>query len=353
LPGPQPKDQVIPDDLIVQGSLCTGFDCVNNESFGFDTVRLKENNLRIAFEDTSTGTFPTVDWELTANDSASGGLSRFSILDRTNNVTPVTVEAAASTDSLRIAASGNVGLGTATPARRLHIVGTDTPAIRLDQSPAAGFPPYAWELAGNESNFFVRDFSGGGTLPFRIRPGAPTSALLIDDDGDVGLGIADPTARLHLRSFSAPTQPWIRVTETALGPPLVDTTRFELDGQGNLYVGGSITQLSSRSSKTNLVEVAGAEILDRLAALPLYTWNYLSADLADRHIGPVAEDFHAAFGLGSNERSLAPADVAGVALAATQALQAEVAARDRRIEELEARLARLEAALEASATTPR
>ena len=56
------NDQVIPDDLIVQGSGCFGFDCVNNESFGFDTIRLKENNLRIKAEDTSVGTFPTNDW---------------------------------------------------------------------------------------------------------------------------------------------------------------------------------------------------------------------------------------------------------------------------------------------------
>ena len=46
-------DQVIPDDLIVQGSLCVGFDCVNNETFGTDTIKLKENNTRITFEDTS------------------------------------------------------------------------------------------------------------------------------------------------------------------------------------------------------------------------------------------------------------------------------------------------------------
>jgi hypothetical protein len=53
-------DQVIPDDLIVQGSACVGLDCVNNESFGFDTIRLKENNDRIQFDDTSTSAgFPT------------------------------------------------------------------------------------------------------------------------------------------------------------------------------------------------------------------------------------------------------------------------------------------------------
>src|SRR5947207_8458865 len=39
-------DQVIPDDLIVQGSICAGLDCVNNEDFGFDTIRVKENNTR-------------------------------------------------------------------------------------------------------------------------------------------------------------------------------------------------------------------------------------------------------------------------------------------------------------------
>src|ERR1700709_1525377 len=77
-------DQVIPDDLIVQGSTCVGLDCVNNESFGFDTIRLKENNTRIKFDDTSTlGGFAANDWQLTANDSAVGGLNKFSIENTT------------------------------------------------------------------------------------------------------------------------------------------------------------------------------------------------------------------------------------------------------------------------------
>src|SRR5690242_17047184 len=77
-------DDVIPDDLIVQGSACVGLDCVNNESFGFDTLRLKENNTRIKFQDTSTAAgFPNNSWQLTANDSASGGLNKFSIENTT------------------------------------------------------------------------------------------------------------------------------------------------------------------------------------------------------------------------------------------------------------------------------
>ena len=42
-------DQVFNDDVIIDGSLCVGFDCVNGESFGFDTIRLKDNNTRIKF----------------------------------------------------------------------------------------------------------------------------------------------------------------------------------------------------------------------------------------------------------------------------------------------------------------
>ena len=67
-------DQVTVDDSIIQGSLCAGLDCVNGESFNFDTIRLKENNVRLKFQDTSSSaSFPTNDWSIVANDSANGG----------------------------------------------------------------------------------------------------------------------------------------------------------------------------------------------------------------------------------------------------------------------------------------
>src|SRR5687767_11994604 len=106
-------DQVIPDDLITQGSACVGLDCVDNESFGFDTIRLKENNTRIKFDDTSMSTgFPSTDWQLTANDSASGGASKFSIEDITAATVPFTVLGAAPTNSLFVGSTGKVGLRT-------------------------------------------------------------------------------------------------------------------------------------------------------------------------------------------------------------------------------------------------
>jgi hypothetical protein len=197
---PVANDQVIPDDLIVQASLCVGFDCVNNESFGFDTIRLKENNLRIKFEDTSsTAGFPSSDWQLTANDSASGGANKFSVEDITGARIPFTIEGAATTNSVYIDSTGRIGFRTATPVLDLHANTTDTPAIRLEQNNSGGWTAQTWDVAANEANFFVRDVTGGSRLPFRIRPGAPTSSIDISAIGNVGIGHGTPgTSRVYL-----------------------------------------------------------------------------------------------------------------------------------------------------------
>jgi hypothetical protein len=201
------NDQVIPDDLIVQGSACVGLDCVNNENFGFDTIRLKENNLRIHFDDTSTSAgFPANDWRIIANDSASGGSSKFSVEDSTSAKTPMTITAGAATNSIFVDSTGRVGFRTSTPVLDLHVSTGNTPAIRLEQTTSAGFTAQTWDVAGNEANFFVRDVTGGSRLPFRIRPGAPTSSIDINASGDVGIGTASPSEKLHVfENVNTPT----------------------------------------------------------------------------------------------------------------------------------------------------
>jgi hypothetical protein len=187
-------DQVIADDLIVQGSACVGLDCVNNESFGFDTIRLKENNTRLKFDDTSTAAgFPNNDWQLTANDSASGGANKFSIDDITGSKTPFTITAGAATNSIFVSSSSKVGFRTSTPALDLHITTGDTPANRYEQTTSGGFSAQTWDIGANEANFFVRDVTGGSRLPLRIRPGAPTSSIDINASGNVGIGSSSPT----------------------------------------------------------------------------------------------------------------------------------------------------------------
>jgi hypothetical protein len=199
-------DQVIPDDLIVQGSACIGLDCVNNESFGFDTIRLKENNTRIKFDDTSTSAgFPANDWQLTANDSASGGSSKFSIEDITGSKVPFTIRAGAATNSIFVDSTGRLGLRTSTPVLDIHVNTSNTPALRLEQNNSGGFTAQTWDVAGNEANFFVRDVTGGSRLPFRIRPGAPTSSIDISATGNVGIGTASPAGLLHINAATNDT----------------------------------------------------------------------------------------------------------------------------------------------------
>jgi hypothetical protein len=197
-------DQVIADDLIVQGSACIGLDCVNNESFGFDTVRLKENNTRLKFEDTSADLrFATHDWQLTANDSAAGGAEKFSIEDITAQTVPFTVTGSAPSNSIFVDSTGRVGFRTSTPVLDLHTNTGNTPALRFEQNNSGGFTAQTWDVGGNEANFFVRDVTGGSRLPFRIRPGAPTSSIDINGSGFVGIGTASPIQRLHLFSGGA------------------------------------------------------------------------------------------------------------------------------------------------------
>lgn len=193
------KDQVIADDLIVDGSACVGTDCVDGESFGFDTGRYKENNLRIHFDDTSdSASFPGNDWRIVINDTGNGGANYFGIEDATAGIMSFRIEAGAPANSLVVDDGGRVGVGTLTPAVETHIVNGDSPTLRLEQDGSSGFTPQSWDLASNESNFFIRDVTNGSTLPFRIQPGAPSDALYIRNSGNIGLGTDSPQAALHV-----------------------------------------------------------------------------------------------------------------------------------------------------------
>ena len=190
--------QVFTTDVIVQGSLCAGFDCVNGESFGFDTIRLKENNLRIHFQDTSTSaSFPSADWRLVANDTGNGGANYFAIEDSDNGTQPFRVASGSGNNALIVAASGNVGMGTATPTVQLQVTDGNTPTLRLEQDGSSGFGAQSWDVAGNETNFFVRDTTNSSRIPFKIIPNTAADQLVIHPSG-VGISERNPTAALHV-----------------------------------------------------------------------------------------------------------------------------------------------------------
>lgn len=373
-----PMDQVISDDLIVQGSTCVGFDCINNETFSFDTLRLKENNLQIHFEDTSTGTFPSNDWRIIANDSTNGGRNYLTIQDATAGTRPFWVMAGAPENALYVGSNGLAGFGTSTPVMALSTLRGDTPGVRLEQA-GGGWTPHTWDIGGNEANFFVRDVTSGSRLPLRIFPGAATSTLTLNDRG-VAIGVTRASARLHVRDndadrraqqlrFESPVRTRLAFADASgvdswhidVGTGNAGAVSFikpgarnmsnlalmRLDVAGNLRLLGTLTQNSDRDTKRPGDAVDVRAVLDGVLALPITRWSFL-ADSADvTHIGPMAQDFHAAFGLGDSARSIAPLDTSGVALAAIQGLAAELEARDARISELELDVARLAEAVEA------
>jgi endosialidase-like protein len=382
-------DVVTADDEIIQGSLCVGLDCVNNESFGFDTIRLKENNTRIKFDDTSSSTgFPNHDWQLTANDSASGGANKFSIEDITASTVPMTITGSAPTNSIFVDSTGRVGFRTSTPVLDLHVATSNTPAMRLEQNNSGGFTAQTWDVAGNEANFFVRDVTGGSRLPFRIRPGAPTSSIDINASGQVGVGTASPTTQLDVvgtiraRVNNAFGLQFNKADGTAgdvaaldinntlilkgLGGGLVvrdatnTNTRMAVLDTGNVGIGTSapgsqlvianggttssinagsaqFTVASSRTFKENIEPVEVPDILTKIEAIPVVTYDFRNNGPKDR-LGLIAEDFHTVFGRG-DDKHIDGQDVQMALWIAVQKLTAENKALTDRLSKLEGELA--------------
>ena len=206
MPASLNADQVFVTDVIINGSLCVGVDCVNGESFGGDTIILKANNLRIYFNDTSnSASFPANDWRLTANGRNNGDDSYFAIDDATSGNTVFRVDAGAPNNALRVDTQGDVGIGLSNPVVELHVRDGDSPTLRLEQDGSSGFTAQTFDLVSNEANFFIRDVTNGSQLPFRIKPGADTDSLFIAANNNVGIGTDAPSEALHVRGTDGDT----------------------------------------------------------------------------------------------------------------------------------------------------
>ena len=202
-------------------------------------------------------------------------------------------------------------------------------------------------------------------------------ALNIDIDGRVGVGTSTPESALHVVRGDGTAR--VQVTETNPGPSMPfqgqaqGLVRFELNDEasgerwrftnagskfainnvgadspgtemsvfknGDMTITGLLTENSDADAKQDIVPVSAQDILARIAALPISEWSYIDAP-DYRHIGPMAQDFHAAFGLGRNEKGISTLDTSGVALAGIQALKAENDRLAARNLELESRVQR-------------
>jgi hypothetical protein len=309
-------DEVIYDDLIVDGSLCVGNDCYSGLAFGFDTIVLMENNLRIYFDDTSnTSSFPNNDWRIVCNDTTDGGGSYFALQDVSGGLTPFTIEAGAKTNSLYVDDDGQVGIGTSGPVFELHIKEGDTPSVRLHQSTAYGWPEQIWDVGGNETSFFIRDGTHAARLPFRIEPETPTSTLCLKSDGKVGVGTWSPGYPLELettglnavivaeRTSGAMTKMGSTSNQGQFGTISnhnlkivtnndtvisvnTDETLDMSDGGG---YDGTWNDASSREYKENIKNLTADEAMEAFAGLNPVRFNYKKHKEEER-LGFIAED---------------------------------------------------------------
>ena len=113
---------------------------------------------------------------------------------------------------------------------------------------------------------------------------------------------------------------------------------------------GAWSATSDRAVKENFRAIDPRDVLAKVSAMPITSWNYITEGAHSRHLGPVSQDFHSAFLLGSDDKSITSIDEAGVALAAIQGLyqivqekEAQVDVQRQRIVALEDRLAEVEA----------
>jgi len=121
-----------------------------------------------------------------------------------------------------------------------------------------------------------------------------------------------------------------------------------IDGNGNPNAGSQLvagsstwSTLSDRNSKANFAAVDTRALVEKLAQIPISTWNYKTQDASIRHIGPMAQDFAAAFGVGEDNTHISAIDADGVSLAAIQGLYQMIQEKDQRISQLESEVSQL------------
>ncbi len=317
---------VVNDDQIILGSECVGIDCATNESFGFDTLRLKESNLRIHIDDTSdSASFPANDWRLIFNDSGNGGANYFAVEDSTGGKVPFKVEAGAPSNTLYVDAAGDVGIKTATPAVDLHIVEGNTPTVRLEQDGSDGFTPQTWDMAGNETNFFIRDVTNGSKLPFRIKPNTAEDALFLEGDpGQVGINTKSPDASLHV------------VGNARIGDDDGTTVTQTLYVVGDALITGNLELGSSRSFKKDIRSLELEDAESTLAALRPVRFHY-KASPEDESVGFIAEEVPDLVAT-QTRKSISTMDVVAVLTKVLQDQQVSINRLENKISELESQV---------------
>ncbi len=206
-------------------------------------------------------------------------------------------------------------------------------------SNSTNFGAFVGGGAGNVANGLYSCILGGGTnetggAMSTVCGGQDNSAL-----GSFSLAAGHDAHADHFGSFVWASEGGASSADHQFSVFASGGTRIFSDGAGSAGVvlapgAGSWSTVSDRNHKENIAPVDPDQVLDRVAALSLSTWNYTTQDASIRHLGPMAQEFHAAFGLGTSPELIDTVDADGVALAAIQGLYARLAARDQELDQL-------------------
>jgi hypothetical protein len=258
--------------------------------------------------------------------------------------------------------------GARTSKRGFAVIGGGAPAL----IPASGggvrmmwFAPRAAFRAGSViSTEWDEDNIGWGSVAMGVYPrakgkGAVALGWNVSAKGARSVAIGSDAYAVHDGSVvigagtggsgsKVENQFVVRAQHICFCPAEVKATPgryIETDTGAYLSTGGTWTNSSDVNRKHLFQPVNAEQLLDKVGALPIQSWSYKADTASVRHIGPTAQDFHAAFGLGDTDKAIATVDADGVSLAAIQALAFRNGAQGARIEQLERANAQLMNAL--------
>jgi len=254
---------------------------------------------------------------------------------------------------------GNVGIGTLLPESKLTVIGSSTgdTLLRVENSTSShagvaifgksiggtgvfGFSTSGDGVVGVSTSGYAGSF--GGKVNIRGDTSIPDDALLFGSatrqminlfGTTYGIGVQSGTQYFRTNGGFA----WFKGgvhNNTANSPGSGGTRLMRLDSSGNLYTLGTVNPPSDRNLKADFSAVDPRSILEKLAAVPIQSWHYRSEPETVRHLGPVAQDFKAAFGLGTDDKHISTVDADGVTMAAIQGLYQMMIEKDRQIEAL-------------------